>query len=76
MSELKGRIIFEISLTYLIMSENRYLQGICTGWFSSDGMISLILLKRFKSLILIQMRLYLSPLPTSDEFALAIQLWY
>ena len=22
------------------------------------------------------MRLYLSPLPTSDEFALAIQLWY
>jgi len=73
---IKRVIISEISLSYLILSENRYLQGICTGWFSSDGMISLILLKRFKSLILIQMRLYLSPLPTSDEFALATQLWY
>ena len=49
------------------VSERRYLQAICTELFSSDGMISPIL---------IQMRLYLSPLPTSDEFALAIQLWY
>jgi len=35
MSELKGRIIFEISLTYLIMSENRYLQGI-TVFYTPD----------------------------------------
>ncbi len=40
-----------------------FLQGICTGLFSSDGMISLIL---------IQMRLYLSPLPTSDGVELEI----
>ena len=43
-----------------------FLQGICTGLFASDGMISLIL---------IQIRLYLSSLPTPDKFALLIQLW-
>jgi hypothetical protein len=66
-------IIFEIcDYRITVSSEIRYLQDICTGLFSSDAMISLILLKRFKSLILIQARLYLSPLPTSDEFALEI----